>query len=190
MQSRPDILAALAEYAATQSALQLEIAKQYPNIHLGAGYQFDQGDSKWSLSITAEIPVLNRNQGPIAEAEARRAEAAARFIALQGRVIGEIDRALALRGATEAQLRESETLLQTQRKQLEAQQAAFAAGAADQLELQHARLETRVSELTLLEAQGRAQQAIGQLEEALQRPFESLSVIEQETGAQVRKDKP
>jgi len=86
LQSRPDILAALAEYAATQSALQLEIARQYPDIHLGAGYQFDQGDSKWSLSITAEIPVLNRNQGPIAEAEARRAEAAARFIALQGRV--------------------------------------------------------------------------------------------------------
>jgi len=190
LQSRPDILAALAEYAATQSALQFEIARQYPDIHLGAGYQFDQGDSKWSLSITAELPVLNRNQGPIAEAEARRAEAAARFIALQGRVIGEIDRALALRAATEAQLRESETLLQTQRKQLEAQQAAFAAGAADQLELQHARLETRVSELTLLDAQGRAQQAIGQLEEALQRPFESLSVIERETGAQVRKDKP
>ena len=36
--NRADILGALAEYAATQSALQLEIAKQYPNIHLNPGY--------------------------------------------------------------------------------------------------------------------------------------------------------
>src|SRR5205807_1898591 len=36
--NRSDILAALAEYAASESALQLEIAKQYPDIHLGPGY--------------------------------------------------------------------------------------------------------------------------------------------------------
>ncbi len=71
--SRPDILGALAEYAASQSALQLEIAKQYPDVHLQPGYQFDQGDSKWSLGLTVELPVLNQNQGPIAEAKARRA---------------------------------------------------------------------------------------------------------------------
>jgi outer membrane protein TolC len=66
LQSRPDILAALAEYAASQAALQLEIAKQYPDVHLQPGYQFDQGDSKWSLGLTVELPVLHQNQGPIA----------------------------------------------------------------------------------------------------------------------------
>ena len=96
LQSRTDILAALAEYAASESALQLEIAKQYPDIHLSPGYQFDQGDNKWHLGLSAELPVLNRNQGPIAEAEARRAESAARFEALQAKVIAEIDRALAV----------------------------------------------------------------------------------------------
>src|SRR5262249_40677983 len=45
LQTRPDILAALAEYAASQSALQLEVAKQYPDVHLQPGYEFDQGDS-------------------------------------------------------------------------------------------------------------------------------------------------
>src|SRR5262249_13169363 len=60
--TRPDILSALAEYAASQSALQLEIAKQYPDVHLQPGYEFDQGDSKWSLGFTVDLPVLNQNQ--------------------------------------------------------------------------------------------------------------------------------
>src|SRR6185503_11294748 len=47
--SRSDLMASLAEYAASQSALQLEIAKQYPDIHIGTGYQWDQGESKWAL---------------------------------------------------------------------------------------------------------------------------------------------
>src|SRR5207302_4652444 len=85
LQSRPDILSALAEYASAQAALQLEIAKQYPDVHLSPGYEFDQGDSKWSVGITVELPVLNQNQVPIAEAKARRAEAAARFNALQAK---------------------------------------------------------------------------------------------------------
>src|SRR5207244_7786011 len=72
--NRADIRAGLAEYAASQSALQLEIARQYPNIHLNPRYQLDQTDNKWTLGLTVELPVLNRNQGPIAEAEARGAE--------------------------------------------------------------------------------------------------------------------
>ena len=35
-----DVRGALAEYAASQSALQLEIAKQYPDVHLGPGYDW------------------------------------------------------------------------------------------------------------------------------------------------------
>ena len=35
--SRPDILTALAEYHATESALRLEIARQYPDVHLQPG---------------------------------------------------------------------------------------------------------------------------------------------------------
>ena len=59
---------ALADYAASQSALQLEIAKQYPDLHLGPGYELDQTDNKWSLGISLDLPILNHNQGPVAEA--------------------------------------------------------------------------------------------------------------------------
>lgn len=76
--NRTDILRALADYAASQSALQLEVARQYPDVRLGPGYTFEVGEHRWSLIGAAlTLPIFNQNQGPIAEAEARRREAAA-----------------------------------------------------------------------------------------------------------------
>jgi len=93
--NRADVLSALSEYAASEAALRLEVAKQYPDVHLNPGYEYDQGDSKWGVGLTLELPVLNQNQGPIAEAEARRNESAAKFNALQARVLAEIERGMA-----------------------------------------------------------------------------------------------
>ena len=80
-------MGALADFAASQATLRLEIAKQYPDVRLSPGYQYDQGDNKWSLGLSVDLPVLNRNQGPIAEAKARRSEAAARFNAVQAKAL-------------------------------------------------------------------------------------------------------
>src|SRR5262249_49546901 len=100
---------ALADYGASQSALQLEIARQYPDVRIGPGYEYDQGLNKWStIGVSLELPVLNRNAGPIGEADARRTEAAARFAELQATVIDEIDRALANRDASREALARSE----------------------------------------------------------------------------------
>ena len=188
---RADLLAALAEYAATESTLQLEIARQYPDVHFNPGYQWDQGESKWTLGIGFELPVLNHNRGPIAEALAKRTEAAAKFVALQAKVIAEIDRALANRAAVQEQLGRSQALLDTHRQQVEAMQAAFNAGGADRLELQAALVEAAASELARLDAQFKAQQALGQLEDALQQPFAALAVIERgRAGPSARKEQP
>ena len=94
--SRPDVLAALSEYASADAAFRLEIAKQYPDLNLGPDFQMDQTDAKWTLGLSFVLPLLSRNKGPIAEAEARRTESAARFLALQTRVIGEVDSAAAV----------------------------------------------------------------------------------------------
>ena len=91
--NRPDVLASLAGYQASQSALQLEIAKQYPDLNIGPGYQYDQSDNKWALGVSLTLPVFNQNQGAIAAAEGRRAEAAAKFGALQAGIIGQIEQA-------------------------------------------------------------------------------------------------
>ncbi|MBN6743091.1 TolC family protein, partial [Acidithiobacillus sp. MC6.1] len=98
--NRLDLRQALARYAAAEAALKLQVAKQYPDLRLGPGYGWEQGDNRWGLSISLTLPLLNQNQGPIAEARARVAETAAIFMALQAQVIGQIDQALAnYRGA-------------------------------------------------------------------------------------------
>jgi outer membrane protein TolC len=181
---RADILSALAEYAASESALQLEIAKQYPDLHFNPGYQYDQGENKWSLGLSVELPVLYRNQGGIAEAKAKRDEAAAKFLALQSRVISEIDRALLARGAAIEQLRQIEELARIGREQVQHVEASFQAGAADQFEVAGARLEFAATELARLDALVRKQQAIGALENALQRPFEGISSVERDPKLQ------
>ncbi|HEV8541276.1 MAG TPA: TolC family protein, partial [Verrucomicrobiae bacterium] len=133
LQARSDIRAALAEYAASEAALRLEIARQYPDLHFNPGYQFDEGEHKWTLGLSLELPMLNRNEGPIAEAEARRREVAARFEALQAKVITEIDSAAKSFRALSEQSKRNQTLLELQRRQEAALQTALTAGGADRL---------------------------------------------------------
>jgi outer membrane protein TolC len=185
LHSRTDILGALAEYAAAQSALQLEIARQYPDVHLSPGYSWNQGnvgDSQWQLGLTVELPVLNRNQGPIAEAEARRKATAARFVALQARVIGEIDGAMATYSASRDNLTAFQSLVAAKRAQQELTKAQAKAGAADRLEVLGSELEFDTATLAEFEARVQLQQAFGTLENAVQRPVE-LSKTIYETSA-------
>jgi len=161
--------------------LQFQIAKQYPDIHLGPGYQYDQGDDKFTLALTAELPLLNQNQGPIAEAVARRAEAAAKFNALQAKVIAEIDRATAAFRVTAENLPLLESLAAAQERQNRAVEAEVSAGAADQLDALNARMESSVNELAQLDGRVKLQQSLAALEDALQRPIDTMkpSLIEQ-----------
>ena len=192
LRSRADILEALADYEASQSALQFEIAKQYPDIHFGPSYQFNNGDHQFTLSVTAELPILNQNQGPIAEADARRAESAALFNALQARVITDIDRAVAAYRVTQENLALLENLAAAQKQQNEFVAAQQNAGAADKLDLLNAQNELAASQLVQLDGRIKAQQAFGALEDAVQRPIESpnASIIEQASAEAGKEKKP
>ena len=171
---RSDILGALSEYAAGESALQLEIAKQYPDIHIGPGYSWDQGDNKWSVGFSLSLPVFNRNQDPIAEAEARRKEAEAGFIALQSRIIGEIDRAFAGYHAALQKLETADSLQSTMGKQLQSIEAMFNAGEEDRLSLLSNQSEFYSIKLLRLDALANAQQSLSLLEDAVQCPLQPL----------------
>jgi len=169
--NRADVRGALAEYAASQSALQLEIAKQYPDLHLNPGYELDQTDNKWSLGVTLELPVLSHNQGPVAEAKAKRAEATAHFLTVQAQAIGEIDSALAGYHAALQKSATATALLDDLRKQLDSAHAQAQAGEAEPLTLANAEAEYAAGAQNQLNAVVKAQQALGQLEDAVQSPL-------------------
>ena len=170
LSSRPDVLAALATYAAAEATLALEIAKQYPDIHLNPGYEFDQGDNKWSLGLTITLPVLHQNGGAIGEADGHRAEAAARFEALQARVIAGLDRAdSACRAAAERQ-QETGTWVEHLREQEGRVAGQVEAGALARIDLVALRLQLATANLASLDARARLLQALGDWEDAVQDP--------------------
>lgn len=171
VQNRADLLSALAAYGASQSALQIEIARQYPDLLIGPGYQLDQGEGKWALSLGFTLPLFNRNQGPIAAAEARREGAAAQFMSVQNRVLAEVDRASGDYSAALEDLKTVQAMranLVQQAKTIRAQQAA---GETSRLDLARAQLELADNARAELEARQRAELAAAALEDAVQRPL-------------------
>jgi len=180
LRSRADILAALAGYAAAEADLRLQIAKQYPDLHLGPAYAWNTGsagDNQWSLGATLELPILDQNQGPIAEAEARRKLAGAQFLALQSQVVGEIDRAVAGFRVAQEQLQAGNELLATEQQQRKSTEAQLKAGGGDPLDVLAAQLELSNASLAQLDNEARLQNAFGALENALQRPADSISEV-------------
>src|SRR5712691_9530262 len=169
--NRTDVRRALAEYAAAEALLRLEIARQYPDVQIGPGYKWDQGDDKFSLGFSVTLPVFNRNEGPIAEAEARRRELSARFLALQSGVIGEIDRALMRYRAVLSEVTEAEAALRALEGRERATARALALGEADRLSLVGVQLQRALAARERLESLGKARGALGALEDAVQRPL-------------------
>jgi outer membrane protein TolC len=172
--NRADVRGALAEYAASQSALQLEIANQYPDVHLGPGYGWNTGnagDNQWTLGLSLTLPVLNQNQGPVAEAKAKRAEAAAHFLTVQTTAISEIDSALAGYNAALQKSATAQALLGDLQKQLDSVHAQAQAGEVEPLTLASAEAEYATGAQNQLGALVKAQEALGQLEDAIQSPL-------------------
>jgi outer membrane protein, heavy metal efflux system len=171
--NRLDVRRALARYAAAEADLQLEISKQYPDLQLGPGYTYEEGNNFFSPMLSLTLPVFNRNQGPIAEAEARRKQSAAAFLQTQAQVIAESETSLAHYTAAVRELNEADGSLHTLRQtRLQSAQKAVEAGEQDRLALQDVQVEAAVLARERLDVLARAQSALGELEDALQRPLD------------------
>ncbi len=168
---RSDVQALLAEYAAMQTALQLEIAKRFPNVNVGPGYTFDQGANKYNLDLSFELPIFNQNQGPIAEADARRKDAAARFDALQAQIIGAIDTAVSSYRAINQTMTTADALVATGRRRQDEVSRSLQAGDVDRSTLVTAELEVAAIEISRFDVLVQQRQALGALEDALQHPI-------------------
>ena len=167
---RTDVQALLAQYRAAESAVQLEIAKQYPNVTLGPGYTYEPGVGKYEFTIaaSAELPVFNQNQGPIAEAEARRRGIAVQLTALQAQTIGAIDTALTSYRTASASVETADALLAESRRRNDQVMRSLEAGEADRPTLVATGIELSIVELSRFEAGVQQRLAIGALEDALQ----------------------
>jgi outer membrane protein TolC len=175
--NRLDVRRSLVEYAAAEAALQGEIAKQYPDVHISPGYEFDQGEHKFGIGASATLPIFNRNRGPIAEAQAKRKETGIRFLAIQSGAIQDAERALASFRRAYMQWTNDSTLVAAQTRNLKSAKAIVEVGEADPSTVWMAQLQRLEARRGQLESLRVLQQSVGALENAVQRPVSERSDI-------------
>jgi len=177
VENRLDVQGVLARYEAAQSRLQLEAARQYPDIDLGPGYSNGEGIQAISLVLGTVLPLRNRNEGPIAEAEAARKAAGAQLLAVQSTVIAQTDKALAQYAAAYAVLEQARRSTAQTEEQRRTTYQWLQSGEADQLAAVSADLQVAAIDRVRIDALHQAQLALGSLEDALQRPIDPNSAL-------------
>lgn len=168
---RLDVRAAVARYQSSMDALQLAVARRWPDLRLGPGFEYNPGANAYTLDLSFAIPQV---QGPIAEAEARRQQAGIALLVLQARTVGQIDQALARYQAAIGELEQADRILAPlQGTDLEAYRRQFAAGETGRLTLLGEELQAMTAEQARLSALQSAQQALGALEGVVERPLDA-----------------
>ena len=172
LQHRADIRRALVAYEEVDARLRLAIANQYPNISLNPGFTYQEGFPSYTLgSLLESLPILHKNQGPIAEQEAARKQAEAEFIALQARVLAEAETSVVRYRTASAEWNAArETLQKVGQEKLLATGTAFQRGDASRLDLTTASLDTMGLRKVQDDAFEKLQAALGALEDAMQTP--------------------
>jgi outer membrane protein TolC len=166
-----DIRRSLAKYAAAESKIKFEVAKQTPDISLSPGIAFEFGDSIWSLGFSTLLNLINKNQSLITEATALREVEGAQFEALQAKIIGDLSQGLATYQSSLQNIDQIKTQLSAQKQVSQKLQKRFDAGLIDRLELTQNALNTSLLEQQLLNAQFSNLNAALAIEDMMQRPL-------------------
>jgi outer membrane protein, heavy metal efflux system len=91
--SRLDLRARLADFHAADAAFRTELKRRIPDLNLGPGYTYDQGDRRISFTLSGELPVFSHNDAAIARAAAERDRIIAEIDKLQWSVHSGVERA-------------------------------------------------------------------------------------------------
>lgn len=187
--TRRDVLRAVVDYDLAESALRLEIAKQYPEVRIGPGYTYDHGVAKLPFNLGLTLPPQDLNRAAIAQAEAKRAEAGRSLEAVQAATLSAIDAAdVALASARTASAQVERRDIPNADALAAATARSLAAGAADRVDDLGARALALETRLNLLDAR-KAQALAGvDLEDALRAPFDPAELTLLETTSRTLGD--
>jgi outer membrane protein, heavy metal efflux system len=172
LRNRADVQAQLARYDASQSALQLAIANQYPDVHIGPGYTFDAGAHKLVFNLSGiSVALPHGTMGPIAEARAQRRVAAAQVQATVAAATREVDRAFAAWQPAAEAVASARAEVRDQDRLVHAAAAELRTGEGDRPALLRAQLAAGAARLEGQQALLQLQQVAAALEDAVQRPL-------------------
>ncbi len=95
-ESRPDLRALERDYERAGAEVQSQIAQAKPDVTFAAGYirqQVNARANSLAFSVSAPLPVFNRNQGEIARARQERRQIELRIAALRASISAEVNTA-------------------------------------------------------------------------------------------------
>jgi cobalt-zinc-cadmium efflux system outer membrane protein len=191
LRNRLDVHRKLLEFGAADAQVKAAVAAQNPDITLGPGYAWDQGDNVWSLAVGMSLPPAAQTRASIREAQARRVLAAEQFAATQADAISLAERAGAQYRLARDRIAAAEHQLRVQQEQESRMNRQFDAGAADRMQRVAARIDTLASETLLQSALVEVRQAVAHLEDAVQLPllgdFEVVPSVEGSRSANMPK---
>lgn len=172
--SHPALGRLRARYGQAECALRLEIERQVPDLRLGPATAGETGERKTTLGLALgiDVPLFDRNEQGIAEAEARREEVRADFEAAAARTLGRLEAAhRAYAFAAERQVLLSGTMLPQARRNLDLARESASAGAGDVLKLLESERAYRQIAIETIESDRAALEAWADLEAAVGRPL-------------------
>jgi cobalt-zinc-cadmium efflux system outer membrane protein len=155
--ANPDLARWTAELEAREAAVDLETARRIPDIRVGFGgrYLADGDDGALVTEVTVPLPLIDRNQGAILEAERRLAKAAVERHAAEASLHARLAAAYQALGAA---FERAETMRRTTIPQAESVYAGAADGYAKGL---FRYLEVLDAQRTLFELRSEYLQALG-----------------------------
>jgi cobalt-zinc-cadmium efflux system outer membrane protein len=175
--ARADVHSAVVGYSVAEESLRLEVAKQYPQVHIGPAYVWDHGVHRLQFNLSMELPVLNQHQGAIGEAEARREQAGARLEATLAAAYQETDEAMRQWQLALARVADARGPVYDAAQHIYVEtERGFEAGNNDRTELVAARVARSLAQLQILDAVRTAQEALASVENALRRPLEGPEI--------------
>ena len=159
------------QYELAEADLRLQVAKQYPNLKLGPGLLWSQGDTVWQFSFSLPAALLNRNQTAIENAQAQRSAQGAAVLAKQSALIHEAERLRLHALALTEPLKIARTSLKAAQSQLQLNKAQFEAGNVDALAVIDARSLQLQAERAVFDTHTALMQALWDLEAVTQSPL-------------------
>jgi outer membrane protein, heavy metal efflux system len=166
LSKHPTIQVAETNIRFTEATVASERAQRLPSPSFWADWFQQPEAAQFRFGVSISLPILNKREGPIAEAEASRRQAAAVAQSRRVELLASLERAYSMYQVADQQVQIAETgTLRQAAAAVDAAQAAFKFGERGIIEVLDAQRVLRSARLDYLNAQFDRQQALIELEQ-------------------------
>ncbi len=171
--NRIDLRRRILQYAAAETEIKLQAAKQMPDITISPGILYEFGDRIWSLGFSRLLNMLQKNTALIEEAKQLRAVEGAAIENLQADIIASVTNTKIQYATAKQSTEQAAQALDKQNSIAAKMQQQFDAGLIGKLDLTRYKLNTIIAKQQLVTSQFAQLNAAHQIENLMQKPLYS-----------------